>query len=151
MRSIHSAVLAATVLLLLPFAPHAAAPKLLRFPDVWHDRIVFSYAGDLWTVGTEGGTATRLTANPGLELFGKFSPHGRFIAFTGQYGGDEQVYVIPSNGGVPKQLTFYPAAGPLAERWGYDNQVYGWTPGGTGVLFRSARDGFLTDSKLYTG
>ena len=69
MRSIHPAVLAAAVLLLLPFAPHAAATKLLRFPDVWRDRIVFSYAGDLWTVGTRGGTAARLTSNPGLELF----------------------------------------------------------------------------------
>ena len=60
-----------------------AATKLLRFPDVWHDRIVFSYAGDLWTVGTAGGTAVRLTAHPGLELFAKFSPDGRHIAFTG--------------------------------------------------------------------
>jgi tricorn protease len=154
MRSVYSAArtaAATAALVLLSFASHAAASKLLRFPDVWHDRIVFSYAGDLWTVGTRGGTATRLTSNPGLELFGKFSPDGRFIAFTGQYGGDEQVYVIPSGGGAPRQLTFYPAPGPLAERWGYDNQVYGWTPDGTAVLFRSARDGYmLTDSKLYT-
>ncbi len=129
----------------------AAATRLLRFPDVWHDRIVFSYAGDLWTVGTDGGTASRLTAHPGLELFAKFSPDGRRIAFTGQYGGDEQVYVIDSGGGAPKQLTFYPAQGPLAERWGYDNQVYGWTPDGSAVLFRSSRDGYmLTDAKLYT-
>ena len=151
MRRIRSPVLVAAALAFLSVTSHAAATKLLRFPDVWHDRIVFSYAGDLWTVGTHGGTAARLTSNPGLELFAKFSPDGRFIAFTGQYGGDEQVYVIPSEGGVPKQLTFYPAAGPLADRWGYDNQVYGWTPDGTAVLFRSARDGFvLTDSKLYT-
>jgi tricorn protease len=156
MRSTPSAALAAAaraaaILLVLSFASPAAATKLLRFPNVWHDRVVFSYAGDLWTVGTRGGTAVRLTASPGLELFGKFSPDGRFIAFTGQYGGDEQVYVIPSDGGAPKQLTFYPAAGPLADRWGYDNQVYGWTPDGTAILFRSARDGFmLTDSKLYT-
>ena len=152
MRSVYSAApRAAAALVLLSFASHAAATKLLRFPDVWHDRIVFSYAGDLWTVGTRGGTAARLTSNPGLELFGKFSPDGRFIAFTGQYGGDEQVYVIPSGGGAPRQLTFYPAPGPLAERWGYDNQVYGWTPDGTAVLFRSGRDGYmLTDSKLYT-
>ena len=151
MRFLPSAVLAAAALLSLAFAPPAAASKLLRFPDVWHDRIVFSYAGDLWTVGTQGGTAARLTSNPGLELFGKFSPDGRFIAFTGQYGGDEQVYVIPSGGGAPKQLTFYPAPGPLADRWGYDNQVYGWSPDGAAVLFRSARDGYmLTDSKLYT-
>jgi tricorn protease len=151
MRCTPSAALAAAVLVFLSFAAHAAGGKLLRFPNVWHDRIVFSYAGDLWTVGTQGGTATRLTANPGLELFGKFSPDGRFIAFTGQYGGDEQVYVIPSEGGAPKQLTFYPAVGPLADRWGYDNQVYGWTPDGSAILFRSARDGpALTASKLYT-
>jgi tricorn protease len=129
----------------------AAGTRLLRFPDVWRDRIVFSYAGDLWTVGTQGGTAVRLTSHPGLELFGKFSPDGRQIAFTGQYGGDEQVYVMPSDGGVPRQLTFYPATGPLADRWGYDNQVYGWTADGTRVLFRSARDAYnLTSARLYT-
>jgi tricorn protease len=151
MRRNPSAVFAAAALAFLSFAAQAAGTKLLRFPNVWHDRIVFSYAGDLWTVGTQGGAAARLTSNPGLELFGRFSPDGRYIAFTGQYGGDEQVYVIPSNGGAPKQLTFYPSTGPLPDRWGYDNQVYGWTPDGNAVLFRSARDGFmLTDSKLYT-
>ena len=151
MHSIRSAVLASAALLLPSFAAHAASTKLLRFPDIWHDRVVFSYAGDLWTVGTQGGTAVHLTSNPGLELFGKFSPDGRFIAFTGQYGGDEQVYVIPAEGGAPKQLTFYPAPGPLADRWGFDNEVYGWTPDGSSVLFRSARDSFiLTDSRLYT-
>ena len=71
-----------------------------------------------------GGTATRLTAHPGLELFPKFSPDGKWIAFTGQYDGDEQVYVIPAEGGEPRQLTYYPARGPLPPRWGYDNQVY---------------------------
>jgi len=142
---------AATAVLLLAALPAPAATKLLRFPDVWQDRLVFTYAGDLWTVGTQGGTATRLTAHPGLELFAKFSPDGRTLAFTGQYGGDEQVYVMPSGGGQPRQLTFYPAPGPLADRWGYDNQVYGWTPDGKSVLFRSARDGYmLTDAKLYT-
>src|SRR5450631_3639081 len=149
-RAMGRAALAVAAFAWMSFA-HAAATKLLRFPDVWRDRIVFSYAGDLWTVGTQGGTAARLTANPGLELFAKFSPDGQHIAFTGQYGGDEQVYVISAGGGTPKQLTFYPAQGPLAERWGFDNEVYGWTPDGAAVLFRSARDGFaLTDSKLYT-
>ena len=138
-------------MLFLPLASQAAGTKLLRFPNVWHDRVVFSYAGDLWTVGAQGGTATRLTSNPGLKLFAKFSPDGRHIAFTAQYSGDEQVYVMPTGGGAPRQLTFYPAPGPRAERWGYDNQVYGWTPDGKAVLFRSARDGYmLTDSKLYT-
>ncbi len=132
-------------------AARAAGTKLLRFPNIWHDRIVFSYAGDLWTVGAQGGGATRLTAGPGLKLFGKYSPDGRFIAFTGQYGGDEQVYVMPAGGGAPRQLTFYPATGPLPDRWGYDNQVYGWTPDGAAILFRSLRDAYtLTASKLYT-
>jgi len=125
--------------------------RLLRFPDIWRDRLVFSYAGDLWTASTHGGTAARLTANPGLELMPKFSPDGRTIAFTAQYGGDEQVYVIPAAGGAPRQLTFYPANGPLVERWGYDNQVYGWTADGRAVLFRSMRDAYqLSDSRLYT-
>jgi len=119
-----NAVLAASALLFAAHGSAAAGTKLLRFPNIWHERIVFSYAGDLWAVGSEGGTATRLTANPGLKLFAKFSPDGQSIAFTAQYGGDEQVYVMPAGGGTPKQLTFYPAPGPLAERWGYDNQVY---------------------------
>ena len=150
MRPRRQTALVAALLLWITGA-HAAGTKLLRFPDVWHDKIVFSYAGDLWTVGTDGGVASRLTAHPGLELFAKFAPDGQHIAFTGQYGGDEQVYVIPTGGGAPKQLTFYPAKGPLAERWGYDNQVYGWTPDGRRVLFRSSRDGYtLTACKLYT-
>ncbi|PYU03416.1 MAG: peptidase S41 [Acidobacteria bacterium] len=132
-------------------APLAAQTKLLRFPDVHGDKVVFTYGGDLWLASTSGGSATRLTAHPGLELFAKFSPDGKWIAFTGQYDGDEQVYVIPVGGGVPKQLTFYPARGPLTPRWGYDNQVYGWTPDGKSVIFRSGREYFdLGDSRLYT-
>ena len=77
MRCIRSAVPASAALIFLSLASHAASTKLLRFPNVWHDRVVFSYAGDLWTVGTQGGTATHLTSNPGLELFGKFSQIGR--------------------------------------------------------------------------
>ena len=129
----------------------AAQTKLLRFPDIHGDKVVFTYAGDLWTAPSTGGLATRLTAHPGLEMFAKFSPDGKWIAFTGQYDGDEQVYVIPAAGGVPKQLTFYTARGPLPPRWGYDNQVYGWTPDGKSVFFRSLRDGWdLADSRIYT-
>ncbi len=141
--------------LLLCAAPALAVDgptKLLRFPDVFRDQVVFTYGGDLWKASTSGGEAVRLTAHPGVELFGKFSPDGKWIAFTGQYDGDEQVYVIPSEGGVPRQLTFYPAHGPLAPRWGYDNQVYGWTPDGKSTLFRSLRDedGGKTLTALYT-
>ena len=129
----------------------SAQTKLLRFPDVQGDRVVFSYASDLWTASANGGQAVRLTAHPGMEVFGKFSPDGKWIAFTGQYDGDEQVYVVPATGGEPKQLTFYPAKGPLTPRWGYDNQVMGWTNDGNSIVFRSQRDSYtLSVSKLYT-
>ena len=138
-------------LLVLLALPVVAQTKLLRFPDVSGDRVVFTYASDLWTASTSGGTAVRLTAHPGMEVFGKFSPDGKYIAFTGQYDGDEQVYVIPSGGGEPKQLTFYPAKGPFAPRWGYDNQVLGWTNDGQSIVFRSQRDSYtLPVSQLYT-
>jgi tricorn protease len=131
--------------------PAAAQTHLLRFPDIHGQQVVFTYAGDLWTAPATGGTAVRLTAHPGLELFAKYSPDGKWIAFTGQYDGDEQVYVIPSGGGVPRQLTYYPARGPLPPRWGYDNQVYGWTPDGKAVVFRSLRDNWdLGENRLYT-
>ena len=147
-RILAAACLAAA--LLAAAAPSAAQTKLLRFPDIHGDRVVFSYAGDLWFASTAGGQATRLTAHPGLELFPRFSPDGSQIAFTGQYDGDEQVYVIPAAGGVPRQLTYYPARGPLAPRWGYDNQVYDWAPDGRAVLFRSLRYSTdLSDSRLF--
>jgi len=149
-RRIRSVVLSLFVCLCYA-ALTAAQTKLLRFPDVHGDKVVFTYGGDLWTASTAGGMATRLTSHPGMELFAKFSPDGKWIAFTGQYDGDEQVYVIPVTGGVPRQLTFYPARGPLTPRWGYDNQVYGWSPDGKSVLFRSLREHFdLGDSRLYT-
>ncbi|MGD0784055.1 MAG: peptidase S41, partial [Candidatus Aminicenantales bacterium] len=119
-------------------AQDAAGPtKLLRFPAIHGDKIAFTYAGDIWIAPVSGGTATRLTAHPGMEVFAHFSPDGQWIAFTGQYDGDEQVYVIPATGGEPKQLTYYPARGPLTPRWGWDNQVYGWTVDGKSILFRS--------------
>lgn len=133
-------------------ADASAATKLLRFPDIHGEEVVFSYGGDLWKAPAVGGIAVRLTAHPGQELFAQFSPDGKWIAFTGQYDGDEQVYVMPATGGQPKRLTWYPASGPLPPRWGYDNQVYGWTRDGTAVLFRSTRDadGGRTENALYT-
>src|SRR5262245_35162115 len=144
-------VLPTLILGLIALTSANAQTKLLRFPDLHNDQVIFTYAGDLWKAPVAGGVAIRLTAHPGLEVFGKFSPDGNWIAFTGQYDGDEQVYVIPASGGVPKQLTYYPARGPLPARWGYDNVVMGWTPDGKNVVFRSYRDYFSTDNaRLYT-
>lgn len=144
-------IVLAFVALVATTASASAQTKLLRFPDIHGDHVVFTYAGDLWLAPVSGGDARRLTTHPGLELFPKFSPDGQWVAFTGQYDGDEQVYVVPAAGGPPHQLTFYPARGPLAPRWGYDNQVYGWSPDGESILFRSWRDGWgMADCRLFT-
>jgi tricorn protease len=113
--------------------------RLLRHPDIHGDRIAFSYGGDLWIADARGGDARRLTSDPGLELFPKFSPDGRWIAFTGEYSGTKQVFVISADGGLPKQLTFYNDVGPLPPRGGIDNRVLGWSPDGKYVVFNPHR------------
>jgi len=149
-RRLTIALLVLAAVTVMAAGPATAQTKLLRFPDIYGNKVAFVYAGDIWTAPADGGRAVRLTTHPGLELFPKFSPDGKWIAFTGQYDGDEQVYVVPAEGGVPKQLTYYPANGPLPPRWGYDNQVYGWSADGKKVLFRSMRDGWdLSDTQLF--
>jgi tricorn protease len=142
---------AVLVLALIASSTVYSQTKLLRFPDIRGDRVVFTYGGDLWTASAAGGMATRVTSHPGVELFGKFSPDGKWIAFTGQYDGDEQVYVVPTTGGEPRQLTFYPARGPLPPRWGWENQVYGWSKDGKQIYFRSSRDSWSVGiARLYS-
>jgi tricorn protease len=116
--------------------------RLMRFPDIYKDKIVFSYGGDLWLVGSGGGVARRITTHPGLEIFPKFSPDGSKIAFTGQYDGNFNVYTIPSDGGEPKQLTFVPDPFHEPERMGPNNEVLNWMPDGKSILFLSRRDTF---------
>ncbi len=123
-------VLFVTLTLLVSAAWCAAentAPAYLRYPDVNGDRIVFAAEGDLWVAPDAGGVARRLTTHPGTEYFPRFSPDGKWIAFTGEYDGNQDVFVIPAVGGEPKRLTWHP--GP--------DQVVGWTPDGKSVLFRS--------------
>jgi len=102
--------------------------RLLRQPTVSSKEIVFVYANDLWKVNREGGDAIRLTTNEGYESLPHFSPDEKWIAFTAQYGGNTDVYVIPAEGGSPKRLTYHPSA----------DFVQGWTPEGE-VMFRSGR------------
>jgi tricorn protease len=116
----------------------------MRFPDVHKDKVVFSYGGDLWLASSAGGTARRLTSHPGLELFPKFSPDGTWIAFTAQYDGNFNVYVMPAEGGEPKQLTFLPDVAAVSERMGPNNMVIDWFPDGKRILFLSRRDTFNT-------
>ena len=115
--------------------------RLLLFPDIYKDKVAFVYGGDLWLVASTGGTARRITSSPGREQFPKFSPDGKWLAFTGQYDGNFNVYVMPSEGGQPKQLTFYQGqAQPLSDRMGVLNEVVGWTPDSKNVIFLSRRD-----------
>ncbi len=115
--------------------------RLLRFPTVNENQVVFSYAGDLYTVSIAGGIARKLTNNVGYEVFPHFSPDGRKIAFTGQYDGNTEVFTIPSQGGVPQRLTHTATLGrdDISDRMGPNNIVMGWTPDGKSILYRSRK------------
>jgi tricorn protease len=125
----------------LSFAQQQQEGRLLRFPDVRGDKVAFVYAGDIWLASTSGGAARRVTTHPGRELFPKFSPDGKWLAFTGQYDGNFNVYVMPADGGQPRQLTYYQgAAAPLNDRMGIHNEVINWTPDSKRIVFLSRRD-----------
>src|SRR6185295_420400 len=104
-------------------------PMLLQKPTVSRTHIVFSYAGDLWIVPRDGGDASRLTNGIGVETNPRFSPDGKWVAFTGEYDGNTDVYLIPATGGVPKRITTHPGV----------DDVVGWTPDGKRIMFRSSR------------
>lgn len=137
-------VLTGVLLLSSILTANAEEARLLRFPNINGNQIVFSYAGDLYTVNTTGGTARKLTSNIGYEMFPRFSPDGKQIAFTGQYDGNTEVFLIPAEGGEPKRLTFTATLGrdDLGDRMGPNNVVMGWTPNGEDILFRSRENTF---------
>jgi tricorn protease len=115
--------------------------RLMRFPDLYKDKVVFMYGGHLWLASSSGGVARRITSGAGRELFPKFSPDGKWIAFTGQYDGNFNVYLMLADGGQPKQLTFYQgAAAQLNDRMGVHNQVLTWFPDSKRILFLTRRD-----------
>ena len=114
----------------------AARPGYYRFPAIHGDTIVFTAEGDLWTVSAAGGAARRLTTNPGRETHAAISPDGKWVAFSAEYEGPTDVFVMPLEGGLPERLT-----------WDGDAIVAGWTPDGR-VLFRTRRYSTLPDPKL---
>ncbi len=136
--------LLASLLLLLTaqslFAQLANQYALLRKPTISKTQVAFSYGGDLWIVDRNGGEARRLTSDIGIEIDPIFSPDGSMIAFTGEYDGNEDVYVMPAAGGVPKRLTSHPGS----------DQVVGWTRDGKRILFRSPRGSYAGFTQLYT-
>ncbi len=118
---------------------YAQGTMLLRQPTMSDNDVVFIYANDLWKAPNTGGKAIRLTTNEGYEFAPHFSDDGKWLAFSAQYDGNTDVYVMSANGGVPKRLTFHPGT----------DEVQGWTPAGE-VLFRSNRNAHPTKtSQLY--
>ncbi|MBR0492462.1 MAG: PD40 domain-containing protein [Muribaculaceae bacterium] len=124
--------------------------RLLRFPGTNGNDVAFSYAGDIYTVPITGGTARKLTSHKGYEAFARFSPDGQTIAFTGQYDGNTEVYLMPAQGGEPKRITFT-SSNPRddwGDRMGPNNITMTWTPDGKGVIYRNRiSDSF--DGKLW--
>lgn len=122
----------------------AGEARLLRFPTIHGDQLVFSYAGDLYTVDANGGMARKLTTHNGYEVFPKFSPDGKTIAFTGQYDGNTEVFSIPSEGGIPRRLTFTATLGrdDIGDRMGPNNIVMTWTPDSKYIVYRSRKQSF---------
>ncbi len=138
-NTLSKVLLLLVALLIMPDLQAKEDIRLIRFPDINGDQIVFVYAGNIWSVSADGGDAKKLTSHKGLELFPKISPDGRWIAFSAEYSGSRQVYVMPSKGGTPKQLTYYNDVGEMPPRGGFDNVVLGWTPDSKKILFRSNR------------
>ena len=103
--------------------------RLFQYPDVSATHITFSYAGDIWIVPKSGGTAVKLSSPTGEEIFPKFSPDGSQIAFSGNYDGNMDIYLIPSMGGLPRRLTYH----------GMMDRVVDWHPAGNRILFASSR------------
>src|SRR5205085_10934981 len=116
----------------------AQKPFLPQRPALSRTQILFSFAGDLWSVPRDGGDARRLTTGVGVETDPHFSPDGNTVAFTGEYDGNRDVYIVPAAGGVPRRLTWHPDA----------DEVVGWTPDGKRILFRSTRSSANSEPRL---
>ena len=110
-------------------AQTAGGTRLLRTPTVSATQIAFAYAQNIWTVPRAGGMARRITTFQGQTSNPHFSPDGKWIAFSGEYAGNFDVYVVAADGGEPKRLTWHPGA----------DTVQGWTPDGRSIMFSSTR------------
>lgn len=104
--------------------------RMLQYPDVSATQITFTYGGDVWIVAKEGGTAYKLTSAKGTEMLARFSPDGQQIAFSGNYNGNLDVYVMPSLGGLPQRITYH----------GMADRIIDWYPDGSSLLFASSRE-----------
>ncbi len=137
-------VLSVSTVLIVNSAFARNEARLLRFPAIHEDQIVFTYAGDLYSVPSIGGVARKLTNHEGFEMFARFSPSGEHLAFTGQYDGNTEVYLMLAGGGVPQRLTYTATLGrdDVSDRMGPNNIVMTWKNDGENVIFRSRMRSF---------
>jgi tricorn protease len=132
------AALAAGLTLLAGFSCFAREAKLVRYPHYHNGRVAFSYLGDIWTADESGANVSRITANAARDVYPRFSPDGKWIAFSSDRNGNLDVFIVPSEGGQAKQLTFHSA----------DDNVLSWSPDSRFILFSSQRgEDFM--AKLY--
>ena len=143
--------LAALGLLLLSASAYGDEARLMRFPATNGKDVTFTYGGDLYTVPITGGEARKITSHVGYEMFPRYSPDGNSIAFTGQYDGNTEVFLIPATGGEPVRLTYTPtnSRDDIGDRMGPNNIVITWSPDGKKILYRNRiNDSF--DGQLFT-
>ncbi|MGB9663760.1 MAG: S41 family peptidase [Ignavibacteria bacterium] len=130
------------ILLISTYNLFSKEARMLRYPNSSQDKIVFVYAGDLYLVDKKGGVARKITSYEGYEMFPRFSPDGTQIAFSAEYDGNREVYLMNIDGGEPIRLTFTSDIPNLPERMGPDKIVMGWHPDGERILFRSRHESF---------
>jgi tricorn protease len=128
MSRLTTAVLGLGAALVCAAASAQIDARLLRTPDVSATQIAFVYAGDIWLAPKEGGTAVRLSTPKGEESFPRFSPDGTMLAYSANYDGNVDIYVVPVAGGVPTRVTHHPAV----------DRALGWYPDGQSILFASS-------------
>ena len=121
--------LSVLVLATLHTVPATAQTRLLRSPTVSQSQIAFAYANNIWVVDRSGGSARRMTSFPGQSSNPKFSPDGKWLAFSAENGGNTDVYVVSSQGGELRRLTWHPS----------NDIVEGWSPDGAQIVFASTR------------
>jgi tricorn protease len=126
---VRAAGAAALALALAPSLLDAAPVRLARHPDFHAGKITFSYLGDIWTANEDGSDPHRVTDNTARETYPRFSPDGKWIAFTSNRYGNNDVFIIPVGGGAPKRLTYHTG----------NDEVVGWTRDSKSVVFRAAR------------
>lgn len=142
---------AAAAVAAVPVTPSGPIKVLIRYPALHGNSVVFEASGNLWKTTLSGGVASQLTSDSGFDMAPHFSPDGHWIAFTGWYQGNTDVYIIPATGGPVHRLTFHSINSDKGGKLepSPDNVVVGWTPNGQDVVFLSRRSPFPGDMQAY--